>query len=357
MEDFQKQLENGIISLFDKFGNEVKFEKKELKYYKAKYSSAPNPTLTLFIDDKPLVNLRHHQYHVEYECSCGNRSKIHLSKYLAKTKLGCQKCRENDEKIAWHKKYFEMKKNGEVRGNKGRKKSKYDFNSESDEFKEAYFKRNLTEDEFNDIKHLIYSIGDITLKDKSIEFLVAWPCHNAKKYAQYLRIDGKEYPLQNVNLICSCCGEIFHITRQLKEHLRNNSFYCKACVFNNFSFSMKKHECGVTYQSNEELKFIDRCLGKNIKIENGLKIPYFFENRLHVYNSDYFLPERGLMIEIKDNHVWHRKQVESGKWGKKEKAARLFAKEHGYEFYLLFPNDIDAFFNTYERNSLNTSEN
>ena len=78
MENIQKQLENGIIAIFDKFGNEIKFNKKELKYYKAKYSSALSPTLTLFIDDEPLINLKRNRYYVEFKCSCGEISKIHL---------------------------------------------------------------------------------------------------------------------------------------------------------------------------------------------------------------------------------------------------------------------------------------
>lgn len=351
-----KELENGIVSLFDKFGNEIKFSKKELKYFKPKYSSSPNKTLTLFIDDKPLTNLRKFKYHVKYKCLCGNYSIIHLSKYLKKEKMTCGKCRENDEKKEWHKKYFEMKRNGKIRGNKTKSKKTYSFNAESDEFKEDYFSRNLTEEEFDKIKHLIYSVDNIILVDKNVEFLVAVPCYNAKKYSQCIKINGEIHKLKNINLICSFCGKIFHITRQLKEHLRNNSFYCKGCVFNNFTFSMKKHKNGILYQSNTEYNFIERCINNGIKIENGKKIPYVFNGEIHIYNSDFFLPEMGIIIEIKDNHIWHRMQVENGKWGKKEEYAIKFANENGYKFYLLFPNDIDSFFSTYERDSLNTNE-
>jgi len=345
MENIEKVLENGIISLFDKFGNKIDFDRKELKYYKSKYSSVPKDTLTLFIDDKPLVNLRDNKYHVSFKCNCGNISKIHLSKYLKKDKMSCCKCRENEEKIEWHKKYFEMKRNGMERGNKKRGKTViYDFDNESEEFKKKYFERNLTEEEFSEIKHLIYSVDGVVVKDKNFDFLIAEPCFNAKKYSQAIKIDGKVIKLKNINIICCKCGEIFHITRQLKEHYRNGNFYCKPCVFTNFTFSRKKHESGLMYQSNEELKFINRCIENGIKIENGLKIPYFFNGKMHVYNSDYFLPDLKIIIEIKDNHIWHKKQIESGKWIEKEKSAIEFSNKNGFKFQLLFPNDIDSFF-------------
>lgn len=31
--------------------------------------------------------------------------------------MGCSNCRENDEKIKWHKLYFEKRRNGEKREN------------------------------------------------------------------------------------------------------------------------------------------------------------------------------------------------------------------------------------------------
>lgn len=353
MENIEKVLENGIISLFDKFGNEINFNKKELKYYKAKYSSTYKESLTLFVDGVPLVNLRNNKYHVKFKCSCGNISTIYLSKYLVKQKLSCPKCRENEEKIQWHKKYFEMKRNGMERGNKKRKKCHYDFDSENEYFKQDYFRRNLTEEEFNDIKDLIYSVNGIVVKGKKVDFLIAEPCHNSKKYSQCIKVDGKIIKLKDINLICGKCGNIFHITRQLKEHYKNGKFYCKSCIFTNFTFSTKKHEIGVTYQSNEELKFINLCLEHGIRIENGFKIPYFFNGKLHIYNTDFFLPDLKLIIEIKDNHIWHKKQIESGKWGKKEESALKFSKENGFSFRLLFPNDIIEFFKAYERDSLN----
>lgn len=351
MEDITKVLENGILKIFDKFGNNIPFKKKEIKYYRAKYSSARGDTLTLFLDDVPLINMKKNVYHVEYLCFCGNISNIHLSKYLSKTKMSCNKCRENDDKIAWHKLYFEMRRNGEDRGHRNTSKFTltYNFNNESDEFKEDYFRRNLTQDEFKTVLPYIYSIDNIPIKGKKVELIIAAPCKNAKKYSQQVLIDGEPHRFKEINLKCSCCGRVFHITRQLKERIQNQNFYCKGCCFTNMSFLVRSYSENLTYQSKEELDFIERCKSLNIEIENGMEIPYFFKNRLHVYNPDFFLPELKIVVEIKDNHIWHKKQVESGKWGAKENAALKYCKEHGYTYSLLFPDDIEPFFNNVQK--------
>ena len=341
-----KVLENGIIKVFDKFGNEIPFTKKEVKMYKARHSSTGRECRCLFLDDIPLVNLRDKKYHVLFRCECGNISTIHLSKYLEKNKLTCTKCRENEEKIAWHKKYFEMRRNGLERGhrNTSHTRVKYDFDGETEEYKKQYFENNLTEKEFNFIKNKLYSVEGVKIEGKKISFIPHEPCFNAKKYTQAILIDGEKHRFKDINLKCDCCGKVYHITRQLKEKINNGYFLCKNCAFVNLSFSVKKYSENLTYQSLEEFDFIERCLKNDIKIKDAEGIHYYFNGRLRVYYPDFLLPEENKLIEIKDNHVWHRKQVESGKWGAKEKAALKYCEERGLTYYLLFPNDIDNFF-------------
>lgn len=56
------------------------------------------------------------------------------------------------------------------------------------------------------------------------------------------------------------------------------------------------------------------------------------------------MPEYKFQIEIKDNHIWHRKQVENGKWKMKENAAEKYCSENNMSYKILFPNEIDLFF-------------
>ena len=75
MNDIIKVLEKQILKIYDENGIEIPFTKKEIKFYKAKFSST-SPALTLFLDDIPLLNNRKHNRKVEYICRCGNINTI-----------------------------------------------------------------------------------------------------------------------------------------------------------------------------------------------------------------------------------------------------------------------------------------
>lgn len=350
MENLFGILNEAIVSVYDKNGNEINFTKKEIGLHRAKYSSTPDSSITLFLDDVPLTNTKNQKQKVKYRCSCGTINTILLCRYLKKTRLACHACREKDEeKIAWHKKYFEMRRNGETLEKKKRNyEEKRDrvFENETKEFKEDYFKRNLTEEEFRKAQKYIYSICGIVVDGRTdYDLLIAEKAPNSKLYSQKVRIDGKTIPLKDICLKCPICGEIFHITRQLKERINSNNFDCRKCFLSNKTFAIKKYGgTYLTFQGKLERGFIERCFYKGIEIKNGPKIPYVFEDRTHIYTTDFLLPGLKKVIEVKDNHIWHRKQIESGKWGCKEAAAKNYCKEHNLEFVLLFPKDIDGFF-------------
>jgi len=72
-------------------------------------------------------------------------------------------------------------------------------------------------------------------------------------------------------------------------------------------FSMKKHEnTGLYYRGTYELDFINYCVSRRIKIIQGKRFSYLHENKYHYYFSDFFLPEKNLIIEIKSDYYWNR---------------------------------------------------
>lgn len=349
-----KELEDSIISVFGEENEEINFKKKEIKLFKHKYSSSSEPSITLFLDDIPLTGRT--KFHVKYKCSCGRIHVIYLSKFLKKNRLKCSSCREDEEKVQWHKLFFKLRKEGKERGNKIKKVNVYDFNLESDDFKNNYYKRNLTKEEFDIAKKFIYSIQGEIVYNKDMTLIEHAPSKNGKKYSQWVDVSGKKIRLTDIQLKCPLCGDVFHITRMLKERVLAYNFDCKKCYLNNKTFAVKKIHDNLTYQGKLEERFINKCLEKNIEITNGFKIPYTFNNQPKLYTVDFFLPKEKKLIEIKDNHVWHRRQVESGRWGIKENAALKYCEENGYSFHLLFPKDIDLFIETIERDSLNSIE-
>ena len=221
----------------------------------------------------------------------------------------------------------------------------YDFNKESDSFKEKYYTTHLKIDEFNSICSYIYSINDVKVNESNnIQFLPNEPCFNHKKYRSMVKIDEQIISFQNIKLCCPLCGEVFSITRPIKERFKNHNFDCKKCYLNNKTFSIKRYDENLTYQSNLELDFIKKCEENNIKIKNGDVILYNFNNRTLKYYIDFYLPEFKYQIELKDMHIWHRNQIETKKWFHKQEAANKYCNENDMKYFLLFPQDIEIFF-------------
>lgn len=357
MENFLKKLSNSVVQIFDENGNEIFFTKKEVKLHLFKYSSTHKEKVTLFIDDTPISSSK--KYKITYRCDCGALSTILLEKFVLKTKLTCKKCVENEDKRRWHGEVIRKIHRGEsyVKRNSTKQLRKYDFNSESDSFKEEFYKNYLTIDEFIKCKQYIYSIHDIVLGNKEVFFLEHENGVNFKKYRQMVMIDGKKIPFQKIKLKCPLCGSIFSISRPIKERVKKNNFDCRSCFFNNKVFNRKKYEEGLTYQSNFEFQFIELCKKHNIEIKDGIKVHYYFDNAKREYTTDFLLPNLGFVIELKDNHIWHKKQLESGRWEKKENAAITYCNQNNLKYIMLFPEDIDNFFKKYcEIDSLNFRE-
>ena len=66
------------------------------------------------------------------------------------------------------------------------------------------------------------------------------------------------------------------------------------------------------------------------------KIKYHFNNSEKIYKVDFEITKLSMLIEIKDNHVWHQNQVKSGKWMAKESSAKKWCEHNKYEYYLIF---------------------
>ena len=94
------------------------------------------------------------------------------------------------------------------------------------------------------------------------------------------------------------------------------------------------------WQSVPERRFIEWCEDNNISIKNGPKVTYNFREKQHVYRVDFELTHNKLLIEIKDNHCWHKEQVESGKFQAKESAAKEWCKINNYKYHVIFPKTL-----------------
>lgn len=150
--------------------------------------------------------------------------------------------------------------------------------------------------------------------------------------------------LQIANSVCEVCGDDFK-GRNLKNKL--NTILCPSCNFSNKIFKFKsilniKGE-KVVYQSKPELKLINILNNNNILIKNGPRINYFFKGEEKIYKVDFEIPSLRQLVEIKGNHIWHKEQLESGKWEAKELAAKKWCSVRKYTYKLVF--DLDDYIN------------
>ncbi|MBP5725193.1 MAG: hypothetical protein J6X18_16670 [Bacteroidales bacterium] len=358
MQNFE-ELTNSIVKVRKVQGEEffdILYTKAEIKEYMSKYSSSHKPTPKLYLDGKPITKEK--GYLVTYRCSCGREIEMQLIRFIRKpTPIHCSHCRETEEKRKWQSECIRKNHQGiEYIHKRDGEKRLYDFDSESEDFKTQYFNSNLTFEEFEKVKPYLYQVKNVEIGDKNVVLLPHENGVNHKKYRQMLNIGGDIVPFKDIWLKCSNCGRVFSITRMIKGRVNSNNFECRGCYLNNTTFSVKRYREGLTYQSGEELNFIERCDKNNLVIQDGPDIPYFYEGRRHIYRIDFYLPEEKILVEVKDDHVWHRKQVENGKWEEKEKAAINFSQKNGLVYKILFPKDIDEFFKSYERDSQDCNE-
>ena len=61
---------------------------------------------------------------------------------------------------------------------------------------------------------------------------------------------------------------------------------------------------------------------------------------MKIYKVDFEIPSKRILVEIKGEHIWHKNQVDSGKWKAKEESAKKWCELNDYKYYLIFDVDI-----------------
>lgn len=323
-----------------------------------------NLTKRLYFNNS-LVKLKRTK--ITYIChTCGNTHTILLKKFLVKKTLNCINCAETYDKRLNQSMFMKetYSKNGKIKPKKIKIKPKKinsidyinesnnDFFNESKIFIKNYYNTHINIDDFNKIKKSIIKVNGILFNDNFI-FYEHLKTNNQIKYSSYL-YDFKNDLFINFNNItykCDNCGCTFNTTRKPKEKINNYKIMCKNCSFVNKTFKLRKHlninNDIVNYQSKPELKVINFMNNKKILIKNGPILDYYFNNKLYHYYVDFEIPDKKILLEIKDNHIWHKEQVKSGKWLMKERIAKKYAKENNMVYKIIFTQYLDDFLNTF----------
>lgn len=343
-----------LIKVYNKITNDtLSIEDITIKKYISPNFNTKEEEAVLRIFNNEIAIKKNNSLMVEYACMSCSRHNIvclnNITRKLNKGIVSCNTCKNQDETKCANQSAY-MIKNTFVKEETAVKmvdkliNDNNKFNEMDDDFKDNYFRKYLTIEEFNLIKDKIVSFQGT--KFTNINLFEYYPCvkiHNQIQFNPYMydKIRDVLEKIIYITIKCDNCQELF-CNRDLYIQKNRTKMLCQTCNFTNNTFKIRciKNYNGniIKYQSKFEKKFIIYCNNNKIIIENGPYIPYNFQAKMKIYRVDFYIPILGLLIECKDNHCWHKKNIETGQWLAKENAAKEYIiNKELIEFKILFP--------------------
>ena len=341
---------------------QIALENCSIKLLVAKYSNTKEPIAKMIIDKIPIS--RNNSYLVKFICpTCQTTREITLNLFMRRVSNNTTRCfccmNKEEEKCAKQSGF--MKENmtniliGEyMKSPKISEKtlaehlsfSMEEWKKEDVEFTNHYNLAHLSEDEFSMILPKIKSVGNGKLVNlEGWNYFPYYRVFNQTRYTPMLvnsTNDTVEKPYY-ITFECENCGNEF--THRDLEIVKNKlKIFCQGCTLTNRTFRLRtyttKSGTKLLWQSIPERRFIEWCEEQSFEIKNGPTIQYMFQEKTHAYRVDFELPSFKRLIEIKDNHCWHKQQLASGKFGAKEKAAIEWCSKRDYTFTVVFPKTL-----------------
>lgn len=347
----QKAVLDSITKIRNKHTNEeIPIITKQIVFETAKYSSKKIPIWHICINDIKMRKTS--DWVVQYLCSeCNRTNEICTTQFLRKLRKGSNKCNfcaiaVLNSKPNHNQSNPNKPKTNEVKltPKEFKIQSEIDFSCYPDEYRNSYFIRHLTEEDFKRICPKIMSICNGKYTDiEQFEFWPIYKVYNQMAFSSVLydKINDTIIKANQPMLKCDNCDIIWR-AKSLEAYKNHYKIYCKECNLCNRIFKIRpvQNILGekIMYQSKLEKKFVDWCNLNNLVIRNGPKISYDFENNKKIYKTDFMVGS--YLIEIKDFHCWHKEQVKSGKWYAKEQAAKEYVKLNGLiKFIMITPQN------------------
>ena len=341
------------ISLYDK---DLEILSKELNYSMNKYSAKKNEIWHIKINNNELK--KKDKYLIKYKCvNCSLISEISTTQFIRKINkcsIKCYLCRNieinNKDLLYAEYKKPEYKKLDNVNNTKIlnpidiRNNSINLFNKFDDDFKENYFAFHLTDTDYNRISKHIISFHNYNLnKIDNYEYWSIYKVNNQMIFSSviYDKINNTIFKAHQPIFKCETCFLEWR-AKSLEKFKNNIKILCSTCSFVSKTFKLRQfYNCEnklILYQSKLELKFINWCNDNKILVKNGPCITYFYIKQ-RTYKIDFEIND--ILIEIKDNHIWHKNDIITGKWNAKELAVNNFiSSSNEYnKFIMIFPHN------------------
>jgi len=358
---------NNIIHIRDKNKNTIILKDRcSIQKITSTYSNTKMPIFKLIIDNIPIS--RNNTYTVKYKCqTCNCEKEITLNLYIRKVNkniIHCDACKNKDEDKCKKQSEFMKKNVSDILSGKYNKvfvkvkqntleqhlsKSLIDWEQEDNDFKEKYYLYHLTDEDFQRICSKIISINNNKFTNiEDWQYFPTYRIYNQSRYTPMLihKVESSSEKPLYIKFKCDNCDSEY-IHRDLEIVKNQYKLLCQTCSLTNKIFRIRKkilkNGDKIMWQSIPERRFVEWCEENNIIIKNGPKIEYTFNDKKHTYRVDFELPDNKIIIEIKDNHCWHKKQVISGKFEAKELTAIEWCKNNKYTYHVIFPKTIQKF--------------
>ena len=345
MEERMKIL-NNIIEIKDE-DNIIEISNIKLEFSCNKYSAKKNNIYHITLNGKHLV--KKDKYRIKYKCiSCENVHIIGVTQFIRKVQKcshRCNLCCNKDESKREQHKDFLKKYNYEEKISLSksllqiREESIKLFQDYDDDFKDNYFKNHLTDEDYKRISNNLISLqnGNIVI-DENVEYWSIFKTNNQMLFTSVF-YDKKNDMIVKANqpiLKCDICSQIWR-AKTIERFKNCHKIMCNNCTLCNKTFKIRTTKNNINqpimYQSKLELKFINWCEMNNKTIINGPIISYDFEDKVKKYRVDFQIGD--ILIEIKDNHIWHNNEIKSGKWTAKTNGVYNEIKKGNYKDYMI----------------------
>ena len=352
----QSELVQSIEGVYHKKDlSEVRYERIVPVLTTTMYTSTKTPIWRLRIDD--VETTRNTPYVVKYVCiNCASTHTVSMVSFLRKLNSRnpamCYTCRNLDEtKRNEHSKWMTGKDIRKYHPNTCCKVTIEEihqqavnaFDTLSELERSNYYKTHLSQKQMAKVLPHVLSLhnGNITSERlRRSQYWDIYPTNNQMRFSPVFYDPECNEIIRILQPVMKCeqCDVPWRC-KNMKPFVSSERILCPTCKLCRRTFKIRNtlNQNGdkVMYQSKPELAFIEWCRQHNILVVNGPNVPYVFQDKVRTYRVDFYLPDIQYLVEVKDDHCWHKSQVESGQWDCKVNAVAHCIQQGYYNKYLL----------------------
>jgi len=264
------------------------------------------PPIYRFIHNDDVYNRRNHVM-LKYKCfTCDRPNMCALNNVMNRINKGYKWCNVCNDFLDSPEEVMRDKITDDVN----------EFNLMPEEFKQRYWSRYLTQEEFDQFRPYILSIGKGRIKNVgNYEYIECATMnegrHNFMPYL-YDPVNDVIERIGDVQLRCEQCGDEF-VSKDFKRHKGRARMLCLACTAN-MPFCIKKKPFEnianetVHFKTRYEAKFLRFCNKHDMIVNDGPDITYPWLHHQLEYRIPYFIKKTGILVDIKDNHQWRNEE-------------------------------------------------